>query len=253
MGEIDNILIEKYLDKSLTAAEQQTFEGRLTDPAFAHEVKRYKEALMSIYTLGDDRIKSILQEEEAKMAPPQYSSTFIPKISPRLTAYLWWSLAAGLLVVISVGYWIFTNTKTATPDALFASKFEAYPSYSYDGNPRGKSEETALKQVYTDYNNGKFSNFIAYFEKIDNPTNDELFLMANAYLGIGESGKSIPILLKIAENSTNTHKEAAEWYLALAYLKQGNVSECSNWLAKIKAHTKETYKDRANKLIDKLQ
>jgi tetratricopeptide (TPR) repeat protein len=101
--------------------------------------------------------------------------------------------------------------------------------------------------------NEKYNIFLTYFEKFNDLTNDELFLMANAYLGSGKPEKAIPILLNIAADNTNIHKESADWYLALAYLKQGNISECRNWLEKIKAHTTNVYKKRANDLAQKLQ
>jgi hypothetical protein len=250
MGENDNILIEKYLEKSLTAAEQQAFDERLTDPTFAHEVKLYKEALMSIYTLGDTRIKGILQEEETKRVPPQYLEATTPEISSPLKVRRWWAMAASFLIVVSVGYWAYS--KTNTPEALFASKFEAYKSFSFDPNSRGKTEETTLTEVYRAYSNEKYRIFITYFEKFNDLTNDELFLMANAYLGIGNSEKAITILLNIAANNANTHKDSAEWYLALAYLKQGNTAECRKWLEKIKANPNNVYKKRANELAEKL-
>jgi tetratricopeptide (TPR) repeat protein len=65
--EIDQLLIEKYLDKTLTGNELATFNQRLTDATFAAEVQRYEKAVEAINIFGDNKLKALLQEEENKL------------------------------------------------------------------------------------------------------------------------------------------------------------------------------------------
>lgn len=257
MTENDKLIIEKYLDNSLSLAEQQVFDQRLEDPVFAKEVKLYKEAVQAIYALGDDKLKALLQEEEAKIAPPQYSKQFVPKIPTKLAKSYWWAMAASLLVLLSVGYWFFNQKpieQAQTKEALFAANFEPYKNYN-DNIVRGK-KDTALTSIIVKaleaYNENDYKSFLTYFEKADNPSKDALFLMGNAYLGIGEPLKAIPIFDKIAADSTDPHQLQAEWYLALTYLKAGNTEGCRILLEKIKAKPNHPKREKAESLLIQL-
>jgi hypothetical protein len=74
--------------------------------------------------------------------------------------------------------------------------------------------------------------------------------MGNAYLGIGEPLRAILIFDKIAADSTDPHQLQAEWYLALADLKNGNSEGCRILLEKIiTKHNHPKIEKAANLLI----
>lgn len=228
LSKIDQILIEKYLDKSLTDAEQITFNQRLEEPNFAAEVDLYQQSVQAVCAFGDAQLKAILMEEEAKLEVQtavsvlQYGNTFVPKIPQKLVIRYWIALAASFLLLVSVGYWFLTNKDIGIDiqkkNNILASNFKPYPNFN-DPNVRDNTNtKTDREKAYTLYDNGEYEQALTYFQKITPPQYKDQFFEANAYLATHQAGKAAPLFERLSQNPSFEWQKQAEWYWALSLL-----------------------------------
>ncbi len=253
LQEIDQLLIEKYVDKTLTETELITFNQRRSDTEFAAEIRRYEQAITAVHAFGDSQIKAMLQEEEEKLsaqttaqtviAPPsraigmqaQYKPLMIPKITR------WTAIAASFLVLISVSYWLLKPKKepiVTEKDKLLAIHFEPYKNYEMPDVREGTAKSD-IETAFSFYEKGKYTEALTYFEKISPPQYlDEsgLFYKANAYLATQQLEKAIPILEKLSQNANTEWRGKAEWYLVYA-LSKTQAERSNQILEKIKRDT----------------
>lgn len=240
LSKIDQILIEKYLDKSLTDAENIIFTQRLEDADFAAEVDLYQQSVKAVYAFGDLQLKAILMKEEAKLStsvPPQYKPMKTVSIVRR------WALAATVLLLVSVGVW-FLNKKTiqkeALTDVLFEQNFKPYPNFN-DPNVRDKTSiKTDREKAYTLYDNGDYKQALTYFQKITRSQYKDQFYEANAYLATHQADKAAPLLEQLSQNASFEWQKQAEWYCALSLLAT-KPEQAKRLLEKIKADNQHPF------------
>lgn len=229
LTEIDQLLIEKKLDNTLTETEKMTFNQRLADPNFASELKRYKQAVQAVYAFGDDNLKALLQEEEQKLQKkkavmtPQYPTPILRPVWRR------WAIAASLLVAIGLTAQVVLH-KIQDKKSVYARYFKPYRTYDEGTNRSPKASKAPkdnLENAFTSYANEEYEEALTYFEKIpppvsaeETPQYDVLFFQANAYLATNQTEKAIPIFEQFSQNSTSKWQQPAEWYLALALSKK---------------------------------
>ena len=84
--------------------------------------------------------------------------------------------------------------------------------------------------------------------------NESLQLMyANALLHAGKTDAAIAVLTPLSKNASNRLHFAADWYIAVAYLKADNRAAARQELEKIVAmHTQDGYLKEAKNLLQKL-
>jgi tetratricopeptide (TPR) repeat protein len=258
INDTDTQLIEKHLDKQLNEQEQILFNQCLSDPTFANEVRLYEKAVQSVYAFGDSRLKAILKAEEAKLQAdnaavktPQYPSPVVRPIWQR------WAMAASFLLIASAAAWLLlpnigkTGEKTGNTEGVFASKFKPYPNYA---NPTVRGEETkdVADKAYALYEHGDYKKALTYFEKIQPPLNEDLFLQANAYLVTQQAEKAIPLLEKVSlsKEADAELQQRAEWYLALA-LSEKQPEQAKVIFQKIEDTPNHNYQAQAAEILEK--
>jgi tetratricopeptide (TPR) repeat protein len=264
LTEIDQLLIEKKLDNNLTETEKIAFNQRLADPVFASEMKLYEQAIQAIYAFGDDNMKAILQEEEAKLLkkttplhvvrtpeenaiPPQYGH-----IKPRPT-WQRWAMAASFLLLASVALWFVTQENKGEEKPQLASIDKKYDDAFVNlEKPTTRSNEVKdnLDKAYALYDNEDFAESLPYFEQIKTPIPYDLLLQANAYLKTNQTEKALPILEKLSQAAPSEQQESAEWYYALALLKMGD-KKADAVFEKIKNTAEHLYQGKATELLKK--
>lgn len=265
LTEIDQLLIERYLDKTLTDSALTQFKQRLTDAAFAAEVHCYEKAVIAIKAFGDTQLKALLQEEEIKLQgnndelieindkiielnTPQYKTQKIRSTRQN------WAIAASLLVLISAGIYYFINkNKDVEPiktESIFAANFKPYRNYNKP-TVRDNTTKNIEEKAFSLYDNGEYDAALTYFEKIIPPVQtgqapeyNSLFFQANAYLATHQTEKAIPILTQLSQLNNSEWQQKAEWYLALALLEK-DVEKAKVLLEKIKNTANHPFQKQA--------
>jgi hypothetical protein len=230
LTEIDQLLIEKKLDNTLTETEKMTFNQRLADPNFASELKRYQQAVQAVYAFGDANLKALLQEEEQKLQKKKAALT--PQYPIAILRPVWrrWAVAASLLVAIGLTAQVVLH-KMQESKSVYARYFKPEPTYSKRANrdraDAPKAPKDDFEKAFTFYDNGEYEAALTYFEKIpapvsaeETPQYDVLFFKANAYLATKQTAKAIPIFEQLSQNKATKWQLHAEWYLAIALSKE---------------------------------
>jgi cytochrome c-type biogenesis protein CcmH/NrfG len=79
------------------------------------------------------------------------------------------------------------------------------------------------------------------------------YYKALSLMSIGKAEAGIPLLKQVATANSHQLKIKAQWYLALAYLKQNDPTAAKEALEKLISIKANPYKDRALNIIDRLK
>jgi hypothetical protein len=128
-------------------------------------------------------------------------------------------IAAGLFIgMLAFAAWQYA---TVTPGSFVKDYYQPYTVSVERGAPSASAIETA-------YSNGDYKGTIAVFEKSTAPTVKDEFLTAQAYLAIKQPAHAVGAFTGVLKNKeVTTFKDDAEYYLAEAYLENGQP-----WMAK---------------------
>jgi hypothetical protein len=271
----DRLLIEKHLDNALNDAEKSLFNHRLEDMDFKQEVVLYQQAVQSVYRLGDDKIKAMLQKEHQKLEKktekaveeaPQYKPLKIVFTRQKM------ALAASFLLLVSVGLWFLigqNSPKINSNEQVFQAAFAPHDNLAYNNNRSarsGKKDEKSdeksdeklsnLQKAFVCYDGKNYDKALQFFELpevIAQFPNDSLNLYkAMCFLTLNKPDQAL-ISLKTVENDQNSAlREAAQWYLALTYLKINDIPHAKEILIAIQHRPENGYAKRASKLLGEL-
>ncbi|MFK7970974.1 MAG: hypothetical protein AB8F95_11430 [Bacteroidia bacterium] len=208
--------IQAYLDGTLKADEEAAFKERLeADKDFR---KGYEEARAMENILLDVQDYSFVKQAASMARKEVEANEKAPGSSNTLRWYL--GIAASLLVLVAALFFILKSPPPIEPCTLFnkkpeidllsASKGAESPFVSVIGEAR---EAYILKD---------YSTVIQLLDSI--PTSQQLYPLAmlmkgNAHMGLCQSADAIPFL--IAASSDPKVAERAQWFLALAYIGNG--------------------------------
>jgi tetratricopeptide (TPR) repeat protein len=231
--------IEAYL--AGTQSDEMTIqieEEMRNNPSFAEAVEKHRNAhsLVQHYAIGQlkNKVKRI-QTENVKA-----KATTIP----------WMRIAASLLIVVIAGGYFFIRNEYRA-DQLFEDSFTAYPNQF---SVMGSAENNFFTEGLQHYDSHEYEEAIASFSKI--PSENEFAVPSRLYLGISylalnQPAPSISTFEKLIEKGT-TYSDAARWYLALAYLKNGDELKARNLLDDI-VRIKGFQSQQAERLLQKLK
>jgi tetratricopeptide (TPR) repeat protein len=101
------------------------------------------------------------------------------------------------------------------------------------------------------YQAGNYKRTIELFEQINNPGNRELFITANSWMQLNNTARSIELYQQILNNNKTTaqkfYQDEAEYYLAMAYLKNNETDKALPILTQIADDKNHTYHDKIDK------
>jgi len=231
-------LIERYFLGQLSSEEKEQFRHlQQTDASFKAELT-FQENIKRI-TENEDNIhfKEQLQSYETKQ--PSKAKSY------RL---LW--MAASVAVAVTVGALLFFQSPSNK--ALFAENFEPYRNV-IQPIVRGEASKDLKTQAFSAYEKKDFTKAISLFSALQKtePEPYYLFYKANSYLVGDQPSEAIPLLKEYLSTQGN-FTEKAQWYLALAYLKDGNTSEAKKILQKI-SDSKSYHFQKATILLKKIK
>ena len=115
---------------------------------------------------------------------------------------------------------------------------------------RGKGQ--AQQSIDSLFSANNFSGVIEVFKTITDKNQKDYFLAALASLETGDSQSAIDDLKNVQQlNSNSTEKyfeQETDYYLALAYIKAGNIEEAEKQLGIIKANKQHMFYQKTNEI-----
>ena len=239
-------LIQRFINQELDEAERLKVEKRIVDdPNFAEEVQLYRSLIGNMKAIRRDEMVTNLdqwyQEHEFNQV----------EIQPWWQQN-WYYAAAAVLVVLLACYLAWdTSTKTYTDQELYTEAFQAYPAEV----PRKIQKRTNLIKGISFYNIAKYDSASYYLSKARQDSSYSVqyaLFLGIAFLENGNSNKAIEQFNLLLNPPNKIFGETARWYLALAYLKEGNRIKASEILEKITENDRHFNKKEANELLEKI-
>jgi len=239
--------VDEYLNNLLQDEEVKRMEHRLeTDPDFARQFG------IELTPAKDWRTRTVNPLEEAI---DSYDSHLI---NQRKLRRVWTTfvLATSFLIVILVGYTIFTGESKT--DLIFAQNFTEHkvPILTTEKlTTNDINEQMEWGMIY--YEDGEYKKAIKFLEKAKADT-DEQALLVDFYLGVAHLAQNEPdtktaikYLDKVADKE-NTYKQEAYWYMSLANIKAENIKEAKAYLSIIAKNDQHYKQKEAIDLLEKL-
>jgi tetratricopeptide (TPR) repeat protein len=153
-------------------------------------------------------------------------------------SWTWLAAAASVAILVVAGWWLFLKPQTIEPfnNETLADTYlkkDASPVWSATmGNETPEEKEAKAKEAYQ---KNDFTQAISLFEAIPPTTKEHFF-----YLGVAalkqqkpDAQKTIDNLLKARTLANGWQEDATNWYLALAYIRLGKITEARTELNNI--------------------
>lgn len=180
-------MFDAYLNNQMSDEEKADFERRLSnDSELMQELALHKEVIgclqdicgqndnefeEAIKNISDEDFNKIISKKKSVNAP-QIEEKQQKRVSTLKNFYSWTSAAAAILVLVSIGYNLFLNSKLDNMKLAYCNKFE-YDFSKVEGLPggvfRGPDQEAAdFGEAIELLMNNKTDQGIALLEKLFN-------------------------------------------------------------------------------------
>jgi hypothetical protein len=236
----------RYIDGELSEQEKIELEKKLLhDDALKERLENLVAARNAIKAEGlKQRVRAIHKEyhqqnneekqtEKGKVLKPAFGSSL--RIVLRVAA---------ILIFIFAGYGVYEYITTSS-DSVYADNFIEYDL----PNVRGEMKQDNIDSLYR-LNN--YSSVIEIFKSKQEKKPKDYFLAALAYLGTGDAKHAVETFQELQQlNSNSSEKyfsEESDYYLALAYIKNGNVKEAQKQLQLITSNKQHQYYQKAKEI-----
>lgn len=227
--------LEAYYMGSLPPAERLALEQRMQKEkdygAAAHDFLRGMEAL----EMGKIKTHRL------------YMQATTPSVRVSFVRRWWWAAAAIVGVVLGTVWWKTNNQGTQSLETALADAY--FKPYLSSMGQAGATDTRTRGTI--EYENENYREAIPFLQReweTDNIPYTK-FLLGNAYFATGQADLALSAFLEV-EGKTGVPLEN-EWYIALAYLKTGNIKKCTELLEKIQ-RSNSTKSKQAQSLIQRL-
>lgn len=243
----DNIeqLIEDYLLNRLNPQQRMEFENRLsTDEQLSQQLALRRLAFKGARSAGRDRLRNRLKNIHQEVQKP-----------PAKTRRLWpliTSLAAAVTLLL-IGGTLFFRGQNLSPQELFVQNYQAYP---LSLTSRGEAEELERAQLNQRYKNKDYQAALPLFEKLlsQDEKNARLLLGAGiSHLELNQTKQAQTYFEAIIAAQDLRLQETARWYLALSFLKEGQVDAARIALENILKNPQAGTYQKAKQLLKDLE
>lgn len=236
---------DQYDADEMSIADREAFEKRLEkDEELASKYQDYQHLKRGINEYSYQQFAGKMKEWEDEL--------LLDKDEKSVPLNKKWYMLAASVVILILSVISFTQlTGDLSSEEIFASNFEPYPDIITD---RGAGRQLLNEGLYK-YESGEYEAAIKDLRKYlaDNSEKKEvLFYLGQSYLANGETSKALDIFNSLTEAEDFKLQEANEWYRALAYIKMENTKTAQKILQLIQGNTDHAYRERSEKLLEKL-
>ena len=243
--------IEQYLTGKLSGGDLQAFEQEIKqDPGLEAEVSSYRQLIDGIEAAGVSDFEQKLQTWERQILNEEAEKLQGgAMIRPMWLRYA--AVAAAVLALVAILFLYRPGTEgPVDSETLFAQHFQPMEDYlSLKGAARPEDSAMELYQA------GKYHEALPLFEQVlKQDSIAPLFQLyaAIAYTADQQPDKAIRLLTPLTEIH-NSYSEPAEWYLALAELRAGNLDKARKQLQGfVKSNKNHSYREAAIQLLEGL-
>lgn len=258
--------IERYLAGEMSEEERQAFELQIeADPNLQRDLalyqeidKMYDEQDWSISQQPSDQqraYESQLQSEEQKRiaanirkAEKQYFETAKKPVA-KFSRLYFYAAASVALLILALAFFGGSDPNTA---ALFAEykQWESLPSLTVRG------EQSVMSRAEAYFVQGEYDEAARLLQSYFAANPDTINTTALIYLGasqleLNQTADAINTFTQLKESDT-LDRDKADWYLALGYLKGGNLNDAKTILETITKTAGSYNRDQAAALLEEL-
>lgn len=240
-------LFEKYLNNDLSRSEKEEFEKRISDdPEFAEAFQIYKEISISLEAkenreAGEKKLRKNLEE----LSDEYFNINTRKKPAKIISLRRVLELAAASIIIV-LGTWFILNQTQSKPTY---SEYADYGALALTERGEDDSVKILAENLF---NNEQYEEAVGILEKIhvQDPENNQIKLyLAMALIETEQYERADTLLTEIRENES-VYQYRAVWYLALSYLKQGDIEATKAVLKEIPESAAEY--NKARELLDEL-
>ncbi len=223
--------LEAYLHGQLSADEQKRMDEQLAADVSLRE--QLAEVNLLLLGVKEAALQDKLQTFHQHMARDHNS----PRIGRPSSSLRTWLVAASILVITGSIAWLLM-LRTHGEERLFGAYFKPDPGLI---TAMSATDNYLFEKAMIEYKRGEYATAIAAWDSLQKaqPASDTLnFFLGVAHLAEGASGKAISYLKKVAGTKSFFNADA-QWYLALALLKEGKKEAAVKALQKAEHPKKE--------------
>lgn len=243
-------LIDRYFENSLSPKEQLLFNDLLqNDQEFKNEFVFRKDLKKVIAASQQEDLKSTLGQFEDKIHKSS-RLMFLPKK---------WLVAASIMILASVGIYSVKSSYFPSNEVIYQSYFTSCRN-TIQPVVRGENPNTIEYRAFVAYEAHNYHKAINLFNSVADPDAAYInFYKGLSYLEVNKSTKAIQLLLPISkatnlQGKSANFSEKANWYLALAYLKNEDNEKAIQELSYIIDQPSGTFKkEEAQEVLNYLK
>lgn len=222
-------LIDRYFENSLSPKEQKLFNDLLqNDSGFKNEFLFQKDLKKVIAVSQQEELKSTLSHIEENV---KKKSLF--RLVPKK-----WMVAASLLLITTLGIWSVKSLYYPSNEVIYEDYFQADRN-TVQPVVRGENLNTIEYRAFVAYEAQDYYKAINLFNSVKTP--DEAYIIyykGLCFLALEKSDEAIALLTEVAtkpalEGKSADFREKANWYLAMAYLKNNETEKAISSLSLI--------------------
>lgn len=230
-------LIDKFFTDSLSSEDQILFNRLLQDD------EEFREEF-----LFQQDLKKALQankREALKATVSGFEEEYRHKKNNGLRSF--WLIAASVVILLGLGALVVKIMNDHSPENLYAEYFVPYRNI-VEPVERGGEANNLEAKAFQAYENGRYYKAINLFNSLENSEKNYIkFYKAISLMQVNKTDQAIELLLPLStlkKEGKYGCSEKANWYLALAYLKKGNIDKARSQLMMIEKNPEMTFKKK---------
>ncbi len=260
-------LIEAYLTDELSEADRRSLEADMqTDAELRTEVERQRELRLGLRALG---IQAALERVRAQYNATQRTgdsnvqSNAKPLLTPTsavvrpLANWRYWAAAAS--VVLGVGYFTYQQSGDRPADLAYAdTSVPGQADQLTKEFPTGTLPPASRQQLLDALANYKAGRYDAVIKRLNTlPADRQTIHYKNYFLGLSHLANqqptvAIPLLQKALAAPSPLLRQKAEWFLALAYVKNNQTEKALPTLKRISTDKAHPFQSLAQRVLQKI-
>lgn len=239
----DDRFLLNYLDGTLDSSEKQLLEQEMEkSQAIRERLDLMRFTIRAIKFKGYKSSVNEIQHDflQHRIENKSFTSVSTPKLEGKVHSMKFWiKIAASLLFLCSLGYvlWLFQ----ADGERLYKNNFISYEIALERG---AGLQENRLGSLYI---NGEFKQMfqVSAEKTLEEFESFELLLLGTAALELNDPEEAMRYLQKIdsdnTENQSDDYQDEADFFMAMAYLKQGAYEQALHFVQKMRSDEQHKY------------